>query len=245
LDRQPAQLPAKKVERIRRSRRHPRLTQFDFLHLQRLLKDLREALASIDHPVRDVVDVYCGSRPYDDLLPPSARYTGLDVDGRYGVADVVSREFLPFEDDSFDLVLCIEAFQYVPDPEVAVAEFARVLRPRGTAIIALPFVWEYDRTYLERRYTGPELEALFAGWQTRLVENGGRVVAWATLTGSLLHAFEGRTGLAGMLLRPLFAGGYLLVNAFAAALDAVDRRYTRGPFTLPMNLLLVARRTHV
>ena len=54
---------------------------------------------------------------------------GLDVEGNpYGVADVVSDALLPFADESFDLVTCIQAFQYIPGPEHAVSEFQRVLR---------------------------------------------------------------------------------------------------------------------
>ncbi len=63
-----------------------------------------------------------------------------------------------------------------------------MLRSGGTVIIAVPFVWEYDRTILEHRFTGPELATLLEGWEdVRVVENGGRAVAWATLTGSMLR----------------------------------------------------------
>src|SRR5438067_8191812 len=166
-------LPQRDLAKIRRSRRHPRRTQFDYLHLRRLVDDLEEAFDSITTPVADVLDVYCGTRPYEDLLPPGARTVGLDIDHRFGAADVVTDEFLPFDDESFDLIICIEAFYYVSDPERAASEMRRVLRPGGTALIAVPFVWEYDRTVLEHRWTGPELEILFADWEAvRVIENG-------------------------------------------------------------------------
>jgi hypothetical protein len=63
---------------FRRSRRHPRLTQFDYIHLRRLVDDLQEAIGNIPHPVGDVLDVYCGTRPYDDLLPSGARSLGME-----------------------------------------------------------------------------------------------------------------------------------------------------------------------
>jgi SAM-dependent methyltransferase len=235
------------LEEARRSRRHPRRTQFDYVHLRRLVVDLERVLAEIDHPVRDVLDVYCGSRPYDDLLPLGARCVGLDVEGNpYGVADVVSNEFLPFEDSSFDLVMCLEAFHYVADPVHGVREIGRVLRSGGTAIVAVPFAWEYDRSILERRYTGPELAALFDGWEdVRVLENGGRVVAWATLTGTLLE--RGRSRIpellgVGRALRALFGPVYFLLNGLAHLLDRLDEREVHGTKTLPMNLLLVARK---
>lgn len=43
---------------------------------------------------------------------------------------------LPFDDDSFDLVLANHMLYHVPDPDLAVAELARVLRPDGTLLAA-------------------------------------------------------------------------------------------------------------
>lgn len=235
------------LQQARRSRRHPSPTQFDYLHLRTLVADIECALAPLEGSVRDVLDVYCGSRPYDDLLPAGARCTGLDVeDNPYGVADVVSNEFLPFADSSFDLVTCFEAFQYVTDPQEGVREIGRVLRPGGVALLTVPFVWEYDDTILEHRYTGPELAALFAGWDAvEIVENGGRAVVWATLTGTMLErlrrAIPDAVGL-GRIARAVFPIAYLLVNGAAAIADAMERRHSRGPLTLPMNLLVRARR---
>jgi SAM-dependent methyltransferase len=234
-------ISATELEAIRRTRRRPRRTQFDYLHIRRLVDDLRHALAQVAPSVHDALDVYCGSRPYDDLFPPAARRVGLDVEGNpYGLADVVSNEFLPFPDASYDLVTCIEAFHYVEDPVHGIEEIGRVLRPGGTALISVPFVWEYNRSILEHRYTGPELAHLFRAWEdVRVVENGGRAVAWATLTGTLLERARFQLPRA---VRPLFAPLYVALNVVGALLDALERRQSRGDVTLPMNLLVTARR---
>ena len=234
-------LSATELERIRQSRRHPRPTQFDYLHIRRLVDDLRAGLGAIDGPLTDVLDIYCGSRPYDDLMPVAGHRVALDVEENpYGVADVVSNEFLPFEGESFDLVTCIEAFHYVGDPEHGVREIRRVLRPGGTALISVPFVWEYDRTILEHRFTEPELTHLFRDWDdVRVVENGGRAVAWATLTGTILESARTR---APRPLRVVFPVLYLALNGCGSALDALERRAANGRTRLPMNLLVTARR---
>jgi SAM-dependent methyltransferase len=235
------------VARMRRTRRHPRPTQFDYLHVHRLVDDLAVALARVAEGADDVLDVFCGSRPYDDLLPASARIVGLDIPNNpYGTADVVSADFLPFDDGSFDLVMCIEGFHYLVDPDAGVNEIRRVLRPGGHALISVPLVWEYDRTVPEHRFTGPSLERLFAEWEdVTLVENGGRGVSWATLTGLIASMAEchvpARLGLR-RAVHPAFAALYLLVNGIGLVLDRGERRFARSTLTLPMNLLVTARR---
>lgn len=235
-------LTAAELAAIRRSRRRPRRTQFDYLHVLHLVRDLEAALAGLPGQVRDVLDVWCGSRPYEDLFPAGARVVGLDVEGNpYGVADVVSNEILPFPDRSFDLVACIEAFQLTRDPRHAVAEFRRVLRPGGTALVAVPYAFEYDRANFERRFTGNELLELFDGWdEVVLVENGGRGVAWTVLTASLLDHAVARAGIPGLarLAGPVFAA----LNAVGAALEGLEERHRRGTVAFPMNLLVTARR---
>jgi SAM-dependent methyltransferase len=53
---------------------------------------------------------------------------------RMAAADV---RRLPFRDGAFDLVLCIQVLQYVPDKLAAVADVHRVLRPGGRALFAM------------------------------------------------------------------------------------------------------------
>jgi ubiquinone/menaquinone biosynthesis C-methylase UbiE len=59
----------------------------------------------------------------------AAQYPGVDF--REGDA-----ENLPFDDDSFDAVLCNFGIGHFPRPERAVAEFARILAPGGTVAIS-------------------------------------------------------------------------------------------------------------
>ena len=60
----------------------------------------------------------------------SARQEGVSVDFRQG--DVAK---MPFEADSFDLIICQAAFKNFTLPRTALAEMYRVLRTRGTAVI--------------------------------------------------------------------------------------------------------------
>lgn len=225
------------IAAIRRSRRQPRRRDYLYLHLRTLVTDLEAALADVH--ARDVLDVYCGVRPYEDLLPPGSRCVGLDVDEAFGAADVVSTDFLPFESGSFDLVLCTQAFYFLPRPEAAVAELARVLRGDGVVILTCPVV--YPGT--ERLYSETQLHELFAGWRdVSTVTSGGTAVSRATLTGYLLHQFEKRLSGPAKLLRPAFPVAYVFVNLVGSSLDVLERRYLGSADRLPANILLKATR---
>jgi len=42
---------------------------------------------------------------------------------------------LPFEDDTFDLVTCLEALEFMPSTPAALREFMRVLKPGGLLLV--------------------------------------------------------------------------------------------------------------
>ncbi len=42
---------------------------------------------------------------------------------------------LPFDDDTFDAVTCLEALEFTPDPQEVLAELVRVLRPGGVLLV--------------------------------------------------------------------------------------------------------------
>jgi succinoglycan biosynthesis protein ExoA len=67
----------------------------------------------------------------------SVRMISVDLDSPLAdvQADVTD---LPFADESFDLVVCLHVLEHVPDDRKAIAEFLRVLRPGGTAVLQVP-----------------------------------------------------------------------------------------------------------
>lgn len=70
------------------------------------------------------------STTFVELATAAARKEGADVEFRVGdAAD------LPFDDGSFDLAVSQAAFKNFSRPGRALAEFHRILRPGGTAII--------------------------------------------------------------------------------------------------------------
>ncbi len=78
---------------------------------------------------------------------PSGKVVGVDISKQmvdraasksthpwlsYQVADATK---LPFEDDSFDVVVSTQVAEYVPDIEAFCSEVYRVLKPNGRALI--------------------------------------------------------------------------------------------------------------
>jgi ubiquinone/menaquinone biosynthesis C-methylase UbiE len=70
------------------------------------------------------------SRTFVELATDAARQAAVDVEFRLGDAAE-----LPFDADSFDLVVCRAAFKNFGRPVEALNEFHRVLRPGRTAVI--------------------------------------------------------------------------------------------------------------
>jgi ubiquinone/menaquinone biosynthesis C-methylase UbiE len=69
---------------------------------------------------------------------------------------------LPFEDDSFDTIVCFETIEHVEHPELAFEEFARVLGDGGLLVISSPNRDEYPpgNPHHRHEYVPEELETV-------------------------------------------------------------------------------------
>jgi SAM-dependent methyltransferase len=67
----------------------------------------------------------------DGLQMREWHYGGLDHE-----CDIAS---IPEPNGSFDVILCTEVFEHLPNPLAAVREFARLLRPGGQLLLTAPF----------------------------------------------------------------------------------------------------------
>jgi SAM-dependent methyltransferase len=114
-------------------------------------------------PGARVLDMGCGSGRHLDaaLRREGVRVTGIDLNGddlslsrdrcqyladfgacrgRWNLARA-SATALPFPDGVFDLVICSEVLEHVPDHRRAAAEATRVLRPGGDLVVSVPRRW--------------------------------------------------------------------------------------------------------
>jgi SAM-dependent methyltransferase len=119
--------------------------------------DVHEPIAArlVAEGLRPVLDVGCGDgalgRP---LLAAGVPWVGLDLSTTL-LADAprpavrANATLLPFADPTFGAVTALYMLYHLPNPELAIAEAHRVLRPGGLLVVAAP-----------SRYDSPELQHL-------------------------------------------------------------------------------------
>lgn len=125
-------------------------------------RPLLDWLAAQDVAGARVLDVGCGDRPYEELLRGAAEIVGFDVPGNPHADLHGSIDAIPAGDASFDVVLCLQVLEHVPDPAAAVRELRRVVRPGGRVLLSThgvyPFhpnpddLWRWTHTGLERLF---------------------------------------------------------------------------------------------
>ena len=70
---------------------------------------------------------------------------------------------LPFEDNSFDFILCNHVLEHIPDDTKAMQELYRVLSKGGTAILQIPQDLNRDTTFEDDSITEPKERAEIFG----------------------------------------------------------------------------------
>ncbi len=112
--------------------------------------DLRRILAGcVRRHVRageTVYDLGCGEKPFAATLARlGASYIGIDIeDGFYGdkAVDILAvADALPICTGAADAVLSSQVIEHLPDPEEAMREAHRVLKPGGLLFISFPFLF--------------------------------------------------------------------------------------------------------
>ena len=175
-----------------------------------------------------VLDIGCGTKPYAEMLRPYATsHVGLDrldpfnPDAR---ADVVATPYdVPARTGIFDAVVSTATLEHLEEPEAALRECYRVLKPGGVALYSVPFIWHvHAEPWDYYRFTKYGLIHLFRKSGFQVVECLPLSGFWATF-GQLfvyyLYRFH-RPPIARLRLVPALG---MAVQGAAYVLDRLDR----------------------
>ena len=150
-----------------------------------LLKNIK-AFSSELHG--DLLDVGCGTKPYQELFNVSS-YTGLDLDSEASRKRAVADCFydgntIPFNDNKFDSILCNQVFEHVFNPDVFLSELRRIIKPGGKLLLTVPFVWdEHEQPYDYARYSSFGLVSL-------LEKNGLKIIKHRKVAADISTIFQ-------------------------------------------------------
>jgi len=150
-----------------------------------LIQPMTHALDKVDCPL--ILDVATGTgRVLDALLyNPTFRGTVIAQDlsrkmlleadkklapyrDRYSLIRRDAQQ-LPYPDESFDAVCCLEALEFMPSPQRVLEEMARVLRPGGILLITNRVNWE-GKLMPGKAFSRDELLRMLAAVDMRQVE---------------------------------------------------------------------------
>jgi SAM-dependent methyltransferase len=113
-----------------------------------------------------------GQEAIGELRPlfPGREYVGVDARPGPGVDLVADVECLPCDDRSVGTVVAVSTFEHVPRFWKGFEEVARVLRPGGALVVAVPFhfhIHDYPSDYW--RFTPEALQLLLRDYPTKIV----------------------------------------------------------------------------
>lgn len=112
------------------------------------------------------LDIGCGDSYYKNLFPNRVAFD-IDPERKPDVIGDVHQ--LPFPNETFDIVVCIEVLEHLHTPSLALAEIQRVLRKNGLLLLTTRFIYPlHDTPHDYFRFTRYGLHHLLQGW--RMVE---------------------------------------------------------------------------
>ncbi len=182
-----------------------------------------------------VLDIGAERQPFRPYLPANAAYIALDVVPALGLHVVGNTLALPFAANTFDGIVCTEVLEHVPEPEQALREIARVLRPGGRVYVTVPMTWglhyvphdyyrftRYGMSHLLTK-AGLEVEAvvqiggLFTTGLARLQDVLGLLAFRIGFPLKFVIGTRGREWVTSLLLLPFFVMGDILASALDRA----------------------------
>lgn len=161
------------------------------------------------------------------------RWVTLNVDWRKGLTLIGDGHCLPLRQDRADTVVCSHVLEHVRDPRQVVRELARVLKPGGTLILPVPFLFGiHSAPHDYWRFTRYGLTELVQSAALEVVEVSGQGGVF-TITGDMVK--RGLSYLRPTLLRWLCWLPLMPLATLLAGLEHGGSKHEAG-------VLVVARK---
>lgn len=144
-----------------------------------------------------VLDVGCGTMAIREHLSAVDSYFGVDYPATattlYGTRPDVFADAgeLPLVATEFDTVLLLDVLEHLAEPERALVEARRMLRPGGRLLIVVPFAYPlHDQPHDYQRLTGGGLRHRLrnAGFAVEVMEEYGSGIHAAALAANIVLA---------------------------------------------------------
>lgn len=148
-----------------------------------------------------------GMEPYHKLLKSATKVILSDIDSSNVNLDlVVDAHSIPFPDRHFESIIAIEVFEHLQFPWQAASEIYRVLKPGGTAIISVPFMFRiHGDPHDYQRFTVNGIQSLFSSFsQVEVIPFGSRVHVVSDIITTALKPFALLRIFNHILTLPLF-----------------------------------------
>lgn len=180
---------------------------------------------NVESMAGDLLDLGAGNQPFRPWYGPLTRsVVAVDVAPAPGLSVLSMAAPLPFQDASFDTVLCTSVLEHVDNAEAAIAEISRTLRPGGRLMITAPFLYPtHEAPYDFWRTT-------HFGLRTLLQRHGLQVEELAAQGGPFLL-------IAHYLIGGLAQGLMLLASKLGRARVLLDNAVVRGLIAAPQQLV--------
>ncbi len=133
-----------------------------------------------------LIDIGCATKPYRGLLSCYvSEHVGVDHHETLhdsSQVDLFGTAYqIPCENASFDSALCTSVLEHLEEPQQALQECHRVLKPGAVAIYSVPFIWhphEEPRDFF--RFTKHGLKYLFEKTGFEVIEIKALSGFWVT-----------------------------------------------------------------
>lgn len=129
---------------------------------------LKKVMKYKDKVTGRVLDVGCGSKPYEILFSKSKEYVGIDIENpghdhrKENIDFYFDGKNIPFENESFDTVVIFQVIEHVKDLDKLLLEIKRVLKPKGKIIASFPFLWQlHELPHDYRRFSPNGAKRIF------------------------------------------------------------------------------------